>query len=814
MIRRFGFIAVIVSAMLQVAAGLDQEQDVGQGLTPAMQTEPAAPGPEASLRSDPPPRGTSEPTSQSAEPTTQASQPTTRAVESEDPLRSPATMVEEFLLAMGESEKKPDRMKDALRCLDLSAMEREDSGEDEQLGPRLAEQLEQIIDTLLNTYGKSRDEIPEEPDAEIVRFPKQSDVRLVIARSDDGLWRFSAQTVSSIPELLEAVKAKEGETEAPNAEGAADVPAGFRSARATMLTFLEAMKTNDLSTAANCLDLSEKPAITRAEIGADLAVKLQHVMDRYKVFVPQDLPDKPDAEPQSWYSSEDGRIELERQEGPPQNGYWLFTKATVNSIEPLYKAFQGKARLSALDSLSFWKNPQSWLLEKVPPSLKGETFGVETWQWLGFGILLVLGYAVHRAALLIFCALARPLSRTQQVALLPTRIAAQFRPLAMLVMVATWWWGLRLFLIPQDVQAYVWPALKFVMTVVGVWVSYRLIDLASEFFAARAARTISRLDDVLVPLLRKTLKILVIPIGIIFILRAVGVSEDSLNKLFAGLGIGGLAFALAAKDTLANFFGSLTVVFDRPFQVGDWIKMGNVEGTVESVGLRSSRIRTFYNSQITIPNSELTTTTVDNMGRRRYRRISCKLSVTYSTTPEQLDAFCEGIRELIRRHPFTRKDYYLVWVTEFAASSINVMLYCFHETPDWTTEMRERHRLFLDIIRLANRLGVEFAFPTQTIHLAKENGDIAGATPSKTDMGATASMSASAVLPTRDRGGARSAVLTKQGRAVRKADAASPAEKTAEEAMALGRAAAVAIAKETIGSVEDIPPKFEFPKVR
>ncbi|MDT8323497.1 MAG: mechanosensitive ion channel family protein, partial [Bacteroidota bacterium] len=173
-----------------------------------------------------------------------------------------------------------------------------------------------------------------------------------------------------------------------------------------------------------------------------------------------------------------------------------------------------------------------------------------------------------------------------------------------------------------------------------------------------------------------------------------------------------------AKDTVENLFGSLTVMFDKPFDIGDWIKVGDLEGTVEEVGFRSTRIRTFYNSQITMPNSRLVASAVDNLGRRQYRRLSTTLGVQYDTPPEKIDAFCEGIREIIRRHPYTRKDFYMVYFNEFAAFSLNILLYVFHETPDWATELRERHRLLLDITRLAKRLGVEFAFPTQTLHMS------------------------------------------------------------------------------------------------
>jgi MscS family membrane protein len=107
------------------------------------------------------------------------------------------------------------------------------------------------------------------------------------------------------------------------------------------------------------------------------------------------------------------------------------------------------------------------------------------------------------------------------------------------------------------------------------------------------------------------------------------------------------------------------------------------------------------------------------MGSRRYRRIKTTLTLTYDTPPAKVEAFCEGVRELIRTHPYTRKDYFHVYLNDFSASSIDVMLYCFVETPDWATELRERHRLLADILRLAESLQVEFAFPTQTLHMTQ-----------------------------------------------------------------------------------------------
>jgi len=706
------------AAPMQDPAASQRWQAAEQAAPSAAQPDPRESQPAPSSAPSPEPAGRPPAASQPAQP---ASQATSQPAEAETPQHSPRAMMAEFLQAVSESEDKPERIQDAVRCLDLSVLMRDNPQAAERRGPALARQLDEIVEALLNTYGKTRWEIPREPKGDRVVFPAKGEVQLVIARSNDGVWRFSAETVAAVPKLLETIRQKKEakERESPEAEVPADVPPGLRSARATMRTFIDAMTRGEKSQAAQCLDLSDVSPATAAETGAKLADQLRFVMDRIGVVVYQDIPPKAGAEPFAWYISERGRIELARQESGPQKGQWLFTKATIKSIETLFKAYQDKPRVAAVKAPSFWNNPRLWLLETMPSRFKKELLGVQAWQWLGILILLVLAYLVHWLALLAFGAVARMVARSGGVEFREEAVRHSLQPVAGLVMVATWWGGLQLLLIPIQVLEYVWPALKFVLTAAGVWASYRLIDLVSRFFASRATRTRTRLDDVLVPLARKTAKIVVVAVGLVFILKALGAEQGTIEKLFAGLGIGGLAFALAAQESLKNFFGSVAVVLDRPFQVGDWVKIGDVEGTIESVGLRSSRIRTFYDSEVTVPNADLTTATIDNMGRRRYRRTRCNLSITYSTPPDRIEAFCEGVRELIRRQPHTRKDNYNVWVGEFAASSIDVVLNCFHEIPEGVNEFEERHRLFMDILNLAARLGVEFAFPTRTIHVAR-----------------------------------------------------------------------------------------------
>ena len=247
-----------------------------------------------------------------------------------------------------------------------------------------------------------------------------------------------------------------------------------------------------------------------------------------------------------------------------------------------------------------------------------------------------------------------------------------------------------------------------------VLLGLRGIDIFSEVLNKRAERTATKMDDQLVPIIRTSLRVGMLALGGLFVLSNLGVN---VNSLIAGAGLLGLGVALAAQDTVKNFFGGITVFTDKPFQVGDWIIAGGVEGTVEEVGLRSTRVRTFYNSVVTIPNYTFTDNNVDNMGARRWRRYSTTLGLSYATTPEQMQAFVEGVRAIIRANPGMRTDFYIVEFKEFSPSTLDVMLYCFIGARDWNEEMRVRHVLNLDIVRLAQRLRVEFAFPTQTLYV-------------------------------------------------------------------------------------------------
>lgn len=370
------------------------------------------------------------------------------------------------------------------------------------------------------------------------------------------------------------------------------------------------------------------------------------------------------------------------------------------------------------DTEEMVKEAEQWLRGLFPASLtENKIFFLPYYQWIALLVVIFTGVLVDW---FVRSFLNRLVLRSLKIARIEFDEEIErsvWKPVGLLAMAVVWYLGMVVIGLPREVLVILLFAVQFFAVVAAVWTGFRMIDLFSSFLLKKASKTSTKFDDLLIPLVSRTLKVFVGCIGVVSFAEAFNLP---IAGLISGLGIGGVALAFAAKDTVANLFGSLTVLVDRPFEIGDWIITDGAEGSVETVGMRSTRVRTFYNSLVTIPNSNLTTAVVDNMGRRRYRRIKTMLGVQYDTAPDKIEAFCEGIRELIRRHPYTRKDYYHVYLNQFSASSLDVLLYCFIECPDWAVELREKQRLFLDILKLADALGVSFAFPTQTLHLHQE----------------------------------------------------------------------------------------------
>jgi MscS family membrane protein len=470
-----------------------------------------------------------------------------------------------------------------------------------------------------------------------------------------------------------------------------------RAATATLLDHLQPNSWQP-SLAAACMDV---PAERAAE-AQRLAIRLKKVLDARGLFVALDeIPTDPA------YVDDSGRHRIQPVSGLPEmilqrvDGRWMYDRSTVARIDGLYQATFSPA------SLAF----QAML----PEVFMRRVAGVEIWQGLYLLMLVGLSLAAGRLAQLLLAdqilRLARRLGIETTAALLGTTRA----PLTWLATSLVFLWGI------PDLQLGVRPTLvlmflaRVVLAGALLLAAMRTIDVLAGLFQARAAETSSKVDDQLVPLARRAAKVILAVLTILVMVENMGVD---VGGLIAGLGIGGLAVALAAKDTLENFFGSLVIFIDRPFQVGDWVIIDGVsEGIVEEVGFRTTRIRTFQNSVMSVPNGKVANSRVDNLGQRIVRRLKLDLSLTYGTPPDRIEAYVERLRTMLREDPVVWDRTLEVHFNTMGDSSLNVLVYCFLDVPTWSEELAHRQRLLLSFLRLAQELDISFAFPSRSLYL-------------------------------------------------------------------------------------------------
>lgn len=492
--------------------------------------------------------------------------------------------------------------------------------------------------------------------------------------------------------------------------------------RETMETFLKSMvqiKKQNLNhdlyynQAVSTIDLSDYNKNIQLNIGKKYANSLIYVLDRMERIDYESIPSK--LEEKKWfYDKTRDKLGVSKEISLKLiNNKWLFSKETLKSLDFYISKVKGKTVVKDVIGSKL----TSGFRNSLPASFKRKVFLIENWQWLGISSLLLIGFVLVRIIGLVTEFLVEKNSKIFEHA--PDGVVSKaIVPLRRLSFV--------IFLIPTvqylelniEALSIINRVLLISRAIIIVMLLHRIIEMASYFFKQKSLKTLNKFDDILIPLLTKTSFILLYIIGGVLIAQSFNVD---VTGIIAGLGIGGLAFAFAAKDTLANFFGSIMLVLDRPFDIGDSIKTGDIEGTVIEVGFRSTKIKTFYDSIVSVSNGQLANRAIDNLGKRRYRRLNTTLGVEYDTPPEIIEAFCEGIRQIVLSHKWTRKDNFNIYFINFGASSLDIQLQVFWETPEYTREQAEKHRLMIDILRLAKEMGVNFAFPTQTVHMFNEN---------------------------------------------------------------------------------------------
>ncbi len=341
-------------------------------------------------------------------------------------------------------------------------------------------------------------------------------------------------------------------------------------------------------------------------------------------------------------------------------------------------------------------------------------------RWLLFLLILFLTVVGRRWLLRIFHTVAQKLADRTRTSLDNLLLEAAEKPAGWLLYIL----GILAAVHVLNPPLAAFPLLPLVDRIarvasilIGTWFLWRMIEGLGAYFAARAARTESTLDDQLVPFVAKTMKIFIIITAVLVVAQNMGYS---ISGLIASLGIGGIAVAMAARDTIANVFGSVMILVDRPFAVGHWIKTADFEGVVEEVGFRSTRIRTFDKTLVNVPNSVLANMVIENVHARPMRRVKMRIGLTYDTPVEKMNEAIAGIEDILRKHPGVDPDFFLVSFDEFEDSSLSILLYYFTRSTAWAEHLKVRQEINLAIMRLLQSLGLDFAFPTRTVHLLQE----------------------------------------------------------------------------------------------
>ena len=242
----------------------------------------------------------------------------------------------------------------------------------------------------------------------------------------------------------------------------------------------------------------------------------------------------------------------------------------------------------------------------------------------------------------------------------------------------------------------------------------KIVEYIGLILRKRAEETENKMDDQLIPFVMEIIKFVIyVFAGFIILGNVLGIN---VTALITGLGIGGIALAMASKESLENLLGSFTIFLDRPFTVGDIVKVGAVTGVVEKVGFRSTRIKTFDRSIVTVPNKKMVDAELDNLGLRPVRRVKFHIGLTYSTSTDQIKEIVKEIQEMINTHPKTNDDG-KVRFQEFGASSLDILILYYVDSPKWEDLINAKEDINYKIMDIVKKHNSDFAFPSTSVYL-------------------------------------------------------------------------------------------------
>jgi len=386
---------------------------------------------------------------------------------------------------------------------------------------------------------------------------------------------------------------------------------------------------------------------------------------------------------------------------------WFYSKESFDAINKLHK--------------KTYPFGTDYLLGLAPANSSFKVLGLYLWQYFGILALILIGAILF----LLLKYILRPILR--RIGKLSIHINLEddkllnktTRILSLLLVFILIKYLLPILQLPVKWTFFSIKAIDIIITVYIALLLLRVLDYLLNYFKGVTEKTESKMDDQLMPIISQMFKLIVIIGTLIQILHLINVN---VTALIAGISIGGLALALAAKDTVSNLIGSLMVFMDKPFQIGDYIEVDGFGGTVKEVGFRSTRIQTKDTSVISIPNGKIANTALVNKGIRVFRLFETTLGVTYDTPPYFIEVFVEGLIKLIKEHPRVMNEDYYINLTGLGASSLDIIFRVYLDTTNYKEELEIKQDLILTILNMANELGVRFAFPSTTVYVEQFPG--------------------------------------------------------------------------------------------
>lgn len=496
--------------------------------------------------------------------------------------------------------------------------------------------------------------------------------------------------------------------------------ASLTTPRSTVQGFIAAARNVEYADAAKFLDLSDIPEPERAKRGPLLARELKIVLDQHLWVDLETLSDQPEGAMDDGLRSNQDRvgviqtdhgayeINLSRALATDGGGEWRFTTGTLERVEILY-AETGYARVLA------------WLPEWATGMRVGN---VEGWQWVSLLLLAFLAVLLSRAVTGLIYSMVRVLTRRTEPEF-RNRMLESVRPpvqmicaLGVVVLGAAY---LRLSVPARNNLAHAGVGLLLAL---AAWALMRLVDLAISRTLARMQARGRRSGVSTLVLMRRVLKAVIVVVAVLAMLQNLGFN---VSGLLAGFGIAGAAIALAAQKSIEGMFAGLVLSADEPVRIGDLCRFGNQQGIVEEIGLRSTRIRTFDRTVVSVPNSELASVHIENFASRDRIRLLTTLTLRYETTQSQLTSVLAGLRQLLAADQQVSSNDIRVRFVSFGAYSLNIEVMAYVLTTDWEKFLEIQEELFLRFMALVRESGTDFAFPSQTLYMARDTMAEAGA---------------------------------------------------------------------------------------